>query len=39
MGAPPAVERAIVYPHGRYVLHGDGVSTPYRWEWIPSETQ
>ena len=37
--APPAVEREVVYPHGRYVLHGDGVSTPYRWVWIPSETQ
>ena len=37
--APPAVEREVVYPHGRYVLYGDGVSTPYRWVWIPSEKQ
>ncbi len=34
---PPAVEREVVYPHGRYVLYGDGVSTPYRWVWVPNE--
>jgi hypothetical protein len=34
--APAAVEREVVYPHGRYVLEGDGVSTAYRWIWIPN---
>jgi len=34
--APPAVEREVVYPHGRYVLQGDGVTTPYRWIWVPN---
>jgi hypothetical protein len=24
----------VVYPHGKYVLYGDGVSQPYRWVWI-----
>jgi hypothetical protein len=37
LAAPSAVEREVVYPHGRYVLHGDGVSTAYRWVWIPSQ--
>jgi hypothetical protein len=31
---PPAVQREVVYPHGKYVLEGDGVNTPYRWVWI-----
>ena len=22
-------------PEGRYELHGDGVSTPYHWVWVP----
>jgi hypothetical protein len=26
----------VRYPHGRYVLHGDGVTTPYQWVWIPN---
>src|SRR5262245_23275704 len=26
----------VVYPHGKYVLYGDGVSQPYRWVWIRS---
>ena len=35
--APPAppVQREVVYPTGRYVLHGDGVYSPYQWIWIP----
>src|SRR5262245_41574880 len=32
--APPAPS-VVQYPHGRYELRGDGVSTPYRWVWIP----
>jgi hypothetical protein len=26
----------VVYPHGRYVLRGDGVGMPYAWVWIPN---
>ncbi len=26
----------IQYPHGRYELRGDGVTTPYQWVWIPN---
>jgi hypothetical protein len=31
--APPSV---VEYPHGRYELRGDGVTTPYQWVWIPN---
>jgi len=36
--AAPALAqpRVIQYPHGRYVLQGDGVVTPYKWVWIPN---
>jgi len=34
--APPPVSREVVYPHGRYVLQGDGVTVAYQWVWIPS---
>jgi hypothetical protein len=44
--AEPAIQREVVYPHGKYVLEGDGVSTPYKWVWVgnttappPSETR
>jgi hypothetical protein len=33
---PPAVKREVVYGHGRHVLLGDGVSTAYRWVWVPN---
>ena len=34
---PPApVQNEVVYPHGKYVLRGDGVSVAYRWVWIPN---
>jgi len=26
----------VQYPHGRYELRGDGVSTPSHWIWIPN---
>ena len=26
----------VEYPHGRYELRGDGVTTPYTWVWIPT---
>ena len=36
--APPAppVRNEVVYPHGKYVLRGDGVTAAYQWVWIPS---
>lgn len=34
--APPAVQREVVYPHGRHVLYGDGVRTAYQWVWVPN---
>ena len=34
--AAPDYQREVVYPHGKYVLEGDGVSTAYHWTWIPS---
>ena len=30
------VQRQVVYPNGRYVLYGDGVSRPWQWVWVPS---
>jgi hypothetical protein len=33
---PPAMSDVVQYPHGRYELRGDGVSTPYVWVWIPN---
>ena len=34
--APPAVQREVVYPHGRYVLYGDGVRQAWQWVWVPA---
>jgi hypothetical protein len=36
--APPSAraQTEVVYPHGKYVLRGDGVRVAYRWVWIPS---
>ena len=34
----PEIQREVIYPHGKYVLEGDGMSTAYRWTWIPSPT-
>jgi hypothetical protein len=31
-----AIQREVVYPNGRYVLHGDGVHQPWQWVWVPS---
>ncbi len=34
--APPtAIPSVIEYPNGRYELRGDGITSPYRWVWIP----
>jgi hypothetical protein len=32
----PAIQREVVFPHGRYVLQGDGVTVAYRWVWVPN---
>jgi len=34
--APPAVQREVVYSHGKYVLYGDGVTQAWQWVWIPN---
>jgi hypothetical protein len=34
--APPAIQREVVYPQGRYLLYGDGVRTAYQWVWVPN---
>jgi hypothetical protein len=40
--APPTrqdvepLQREVVFPSGRYVLSGDGITTPYTWVWIPN---
>jgi hypothetical protein len=31
----PAIQREVVYPHGKYVLYGDGVNQPWQWTWVP----
>jgi len=36
VAAPAAEVTEVVHPHGKYVLTGDGVTTPYRWVWIPN---
>ena len=36
--AAPDIQREVLYPHGKYLLEGDGVNTAYRWTWIPSAT-
>ena len=30
----PMVQREVVYPHGKYVLYGDGVTQPWQWVWV-----
>jgi len=32
----PQVDREVVFAEGRYILQGDGVSTPYKWVWVPN---
>jgi hypothetical protein len=31
---PPLVQREVVYPNGKYVLYGDGVTQPWQWVWF-----
>src|SRR4030095_7618708 len=32
----PDIQREVIYPHGKYVLEGDGMNMAYHWTWIPS---
>ena len=32
----PAIQREVVYLHGRHVLYGDGIRTAYQWVWVPN---
>ncbi|HSL51317.1 MAG TPA: hypothetical protein VK878_19770 [Candidatus Deferrimicrobiaceae bacterium] len=34
--APAPVQREVVYPHGKYVLYGDGVTQAWQWVWVPN---
>jgi len=36
LSAAPVRPSEIEFPEGRYVLRGDGVSSPYNWVWIPN---
>ena len=36
--APPVQTRVVHYPHGRYELRGDGVTTAYLWVWVVTES-
>ena len=30
-------QRALVYPHGQWILYGDGrARSPYAWVWVPT---
>ena len=33
---PPPIQRDVVYPNGKYVLYGDGVTQPWQWIWLPA---
>ncbi len=30
----PLVQREVVYPNGKYVLYGDGITQPWEWVWV-----
>ena len=32
----PDIQREIVFPNGRYLLFGDGVTQPWQWAWEPA---
>jgi hypothetical protein len=32
----PYVQREVVYPNGKYVLYGDGVTRAWQWVWVPN---
>jgi Domain of unknown function (DUF4124) len=35
LGLPP-IPSVVPFPNGRYVLRGDGLTSPYKWVWIPN---
>ncbi len=35
LGLPP-MPSVVPFPNGRYVLRGDGLTSPYTWVWIPN---
>ena len=34
--AQEPMQREVVYPTRKYVLHGDGITGPWQWVWIPA---
>ncbi len=34
--AAPPIQREVTYPHGKYVLYGNGVTQPWQWVWVPA---
>jgi hypothetical protein len=34
--AQPTVQREVIYPNGKYVLYGDGVTQAWQWVWVPA---
>ena len=34
--APAPTPSVVEFPNGRYELRGDGMTTPYKWVWIPN---
>ena len=34
--SPAPAQSEVVYPHGKYVLTGDGVRVAYQWVWVPN---
>jgi len=34
--AQEPIQREVVYPTGKYALHGDGITDPWQWVWIPA---
>ena len=34
--AQEPIQREVVYPTGKYVLHGDWITSPWQWVWIPA---
>lgn len=33
---PSPAQREVIFPNGKYVLAGDGVTDAYHWVWIPA---
>ena len=34
--AAAPIQREVVYPNGKYVLYGDGVTQAWQWVWVPA---